>query len=67
MTTRSDRDEILFLEGAIHRTEKMAANMLAEYGNGVRPSFVSADLADYGDRISRYRRQIARLEAAQHG
>ena len=60
MNTRSTQDEILFLEGAIKHTEKMAANMLAEYGNGVRPSWVSADLADYGDRISRYKAEIAR-------
>jgi len=67
MTTRSTPDEIAFLLGAIQRTEKMASNMLEEYGHGVRPSFVSADLADYGDRISRYKAEIARLEAAQHG
>lgn len=65
--TRSARDEIAFLEGAISHTEKMAARMLAEYGSGVRPSFVSADLADYGSRIDRYKAEIARLEAAQHG
>ena len=67
MTTRSAQDEIAFLLGAIQRTEKMASNMLAEYGSGVRPSFVSADLADYGSRIDRYKAEIARLEAAQHG
>jgi len=67
MTTRSTPDEVAFLLGAIQRTEKMASNMLEEYGHGVRPSFVSADLADYGDRISRYKAEIARLEAAQHG
>lgn len=59
--------EIASLENAIQRTERMAANTLAEYGHGVRPSYVSADLADYGDRISRYKAEIARLEAAQHG
>ena len=70
MTTRSTRDEIAFtrdeiafLEGVIQRTEKMAASMLAEYGNGVRPSFVSADLADYGERVSRYKAEIAALKA----
>ena len=67
MPTRSTPDEIAFLEGAVRRIEKMAAMMLAEYGHGVRPSFVSADLADYGDRISRYKAEIARLEASQHG
>ena len=67
MTTRSIPDEILFLQGAIQRTEKMASSMLSEYGHGVRPAYVSADLADYGDRISRYKAEIARLEAAQHG
>jgi hypothetical protein len=67
MTTRSAQDEIAFLEGAIKHTEKMATNMLLEHGHGVRPSYVSADLADYGDRISRYKAEIARLEAAQHG
>jgi len=67
MNTRSTEDEIKFLQGAIQRTEKMAANMLAECGHGSRPSYVSADLADYGDRISRYKAEIARLEAAQHG
>jgi len=67
MTTRSTPDEVAFLLGAIQRTEKMASNMLEEYGHGVRPSYVSADLADYGDRISRYKAEIARLEAAQHG
>lgn len=63
MTTRLPRDEIEFLKGAISHTEKMAARMLAEYGHGCRPSFVSADLADYGDRISRYEAEIAELEA----
>ena len=63
MKTRSPRDEIAFLKGAISHTEKMAARMLAEYGHGCRPSFVSADLADYGDRISRYEAEIAELEA----
>ena len=61
--TRSPRDEIAFLKGAIQHTEKMAARMLAEYGSGCRPSFVSAHLADYGDRISRYEAEIAELEA----
>jgi len=67
MTTRSIPDEILFLQGAIQQTEKMASSMLSEYGHGVRPSYVSADLADYGSRIDRYKAEIARLEAAQHG
>jgi len=67
MNTRSTEDEIKFLQGAIQQVERMAANMLLEYGHGVRPSYVSADLADYGERVERYRRQIARLEAAQHG
>ena len=67
MKTRSTEDEIKFLQGAIQQVERMAARMLAEYGSGVRPSFVSADLADYGDRISRYKAEIAALEAAQHG
>jgi len=67
MTTRSAEDEIKFLQGAIQQVERMATSMLAEYGHGVRPSFVSADLADYGSRIDRYKAEIARLEAAQHG
>tara|TARA_R110000772_G_scaffold79860_1_gene170724 strand:+ start:991 stop:1194 length:204 start_codon:yes stop_codon:yes gene_type:complete len=67
MTIRSTQGEIEILEGAIKRIERMVADTLAEYGHGVRPSYVSADLADYGDRISRCKAEIARLEAAQHG
>jgi len=59
---KATRDEIAFLKGAIQHTEKKASDILAEYGNGVRPSWVSADLAAFGERISRYEAEIAALE-----
>ena len=63
MTTRFTQRRNCIPQRRISHTEKMAARMLAEYGHGCRPSFVSADLADYGDRISRYEAEIAELEA----
>jgi hypothetical protein len=63
MTTRSTRDEIAFLKSVIQSTEKMAATLLAVHGDGVRPSWVSEELASFGARIDQYNSEIAALEA----
>jgi len=59
---KATRDEIAFLKSVIQSTEKMAATLLAVHGDGVRPSWVSEELASFGERISRYEAEIAALE-----
>ena len=45
--------------------EKAAQQLLDQYGSGVRPSWVSAELAIYWDRSARYIEQAEQLEAFQ--
>ena len=58
------QQEIASLKRCVARAERSAQALLDLYGHGVRPSFVSADLAQYGDRVERYKAEIARMEKA---
>lgn len=36
-------------------------SMIAEHGYGCRPSYVSEELCHYGERVERYKQEIAEL------
>ena len=65
--TADIQSESASLKRGIVQAENACRELIETYGHGVRPSFVSEDLSYYGERAERYRRQIARLKAAQHG
>ena len=46
----------------IKSTRRQRDGLAARYGSGVRPSYVSADLAILDDRIERYEAKIKALE-----
>ena len=48
----------------IKSTRRQRAGLAERYGSGVRPSYVSADLAILDDRIERYEAKIKALEAS---
>jgi hypothetical protein len=64
--TSGIQSEIASLKRGIVHAESACIELIETYGHGVRPSFVSEDLSYYGERAERYRREIARLEAAEH-
>lgn len=53
------------LRSMIARYQREADGLIARYGYGVRPSFVSADLADAYDRVARYKAELAELDALE--
>jgi len=59
--------EIKSLERAIAHADNACRELIETYGHGVRPSYVSEDLAHYGERAERYRRQIARIRGQENG
>lgn len=50
------------IEQAIEREKKEYNDLLAQYGSGVRPSWVSAELAHIGIAIQGYRLQLKEQE-----
>lgn len=66
------RQDLEILEAAIERLQKRIDNTLAQYGTGVRPAWVSADIAiDQAnidrrmERAARLRRQIEKMTEEQ--
>jgi hypothetical protein len=51
----------------IEGCNKDYADMIAKYGTGVRPSWVSEELSWIGRRTQSYRATLARLEAEDNG
>lgn len=50
------------IEQAIERERKEYNDLLKQYGSGVRPSWVSAELAHIGMNIQGYRLQLKEQE-----
>jgi hypothetical protein len=61
MTTREDEKQMY--RDLIEGCNKDYADMIAKYGTGVRPSWVSEELSWIGRRTQSYRATLARLEA----
>jgi|TARA_R110000868_G_scaffold103599_3_gene285181 hypothetical protein len=57
----STREEINDLKAAVASWFKQRDELSARY-RGVRPSYVSTDLAILGERITRYRAKIKKME-----
>ena len=55
-------EEIQAIKAILGGLERSNADIIAKYGHGVRPSWVSADLAMNSDRIQYYRQKLAKLE-----
>ena len=47
----------------IRQYERNNDDLIARYGTGVRPSWISEDMAINGHHIMRYKKKIAELEA----
>ena len=58
----SREEEIRTIKAMIDSLERSNADLLARYGSGVRPSWVSADMSMNGHRIQYYRKELAKLE-----
>lgn len=59
MTTE---EEINLYRNMIQFHEKSCDDLIARYGHGVRPSWVSEDLALAGHQIRLYKQKLAELE-----
>lgn len=57
--------DIETLKRTIASAERDTDNMLQRYGSGVRPSWVSADIAINNTIIARYTKMLAEAEANQ--
>jgi hypothetical protein len=57
--------DIETLKRTIASAERDTENMLQRYGTGVRPSWISADIAMNNARIARYTKMLAEAEANQ--
>lgn len=59
MTTE---EEINLYRNMIQFHERSCDDLIARFGHGVRPSWVSEDLALAGHQIRQYRQKLAELE-----
>ena len=59
MTTE---EEINLYRNMIQFHERNCDDLIARYGHGVRPSWVSEDLALAGHQIRQYKQKLAELE-----
>ena len=59
MTTE---EEISLYQSMIQFHEKSCDDLIARYGHGVRPSWVSEDLALAGHQIRQYKQKLAEME-----
>ena len=59
MTTK---EEISLYQSMIQFHERQCDDLIARYGHGVRPSWVSEDLALAGHQIRQYKQKLAELE-----
>ena len=55
-------EEINVYRNMIKFHEKSCDDLIARYGTGVRPSWVSEDLALAGHQIRQYKKKLAELE-----
>ena len=55
-------EEINLYRNMIQFHEKSCDDLIARYGHGVRPSWVSEDLALAGHQIRQYKQKLAELE-----
>ena len=55
-------EEINLYQSMIQFHEKSCDDLIARFGHGVRPSWVSEDLALASHHIRRYRQKLAELE-----
>lgn len=58
----TNEEEIRAIKAMIDSLERSNADLIARYGHGVRPSWISADLSMNGCRIQYYRKELAKLE-----
>jgi aspartyl aminopeptidase len=56
-------ETITLYQNMIRQYERNNDDLIARYGTGVRPSWISEDLAINGHHIMRYKKKIAELEA----
>lgn len=55
-------EEISLYHSMIQFHERQCDDLIARYGHGVRPSWVSEDLALAGHQIRQYKQKLAELE-----
>lgn len=55
-------EEINLYQSMIQFHEKSCDDLIARYGHGVRPSWVSEDLALAGHQIRQYKQKLAEME-----
>ena len=55
-------EEISLYQNMIQFHEKSCDDLIARYGHGVRPSWVSEDLALAGHQIRQYKQKLAEME-----
>ena len=56
------KEEINLYQSMIQFHERQCDDLIARYGHGVRPSWVSEDLALSGHQIRQYKQKLAELE-----
>ena len=56
------KEEISLYRSMIQFHERQCADLIARYGHGDRPSWVSEDLALSGHQIRQYKQKLAELE-----
>ena len=55
-------EEATALRDIMEMNQRCRDTLLLKYGHGVRPSWVSTDLARYEDRIERARRTLGEIK-----
>lgn len=63
MTDNDILDRLELAERMLAHYSQKYDQMLTQFGSGVRPSWVSSDLADIGASAAAYRAEIAALKA----
>ena len=56
------KEEISLYRSMIQFHERQCDDLIARYGHGVRPSWVSEDLALAGHQIRQYKQKLAEME-----
>lgn len=59
---QSDRQTLLKM---IDMNTKSAQQLIEQYGTGVRPSWVSAEVSEYWEKVSRLQAELAELDALE--
>lgn len=49
----------------IDMNTKSAQQLIEQYGTGVRPSWVSAEVSEYWEKVSRLQAELAELDALE--